>query len=87
MRTAKEIRKYLKQQKWYKDYIYNAKRDAKIWGRIYPRDEKNFIRGYKKEGTICGAFFWMDAFIGSSKWSLRDKNFVKWYNKGKKQDD
>ena len=82
MRTAKEIRKYLKQQKWYKDFIYNAKKHAEIWNIIYPHDEKNFIRGYKKEMTISSAFIWVEDWQGSTKWSSRDKNFVNWYNKG-----
>lgn len=81
MRTAKEIRKYLKQQKWYNEYTYNAKKFA-----LYIREDKNYcndhVRGYEKSRTISGAFLWDGTQQGIDVWSLRDGAFCEWYNKG-----
>lgn len=42
MRTAKEIRNYLKQQKWYKEFVHNTR------VRFKDRRANYVIRGYCK---------------------------------------
>lgn len=78
MRTAKEIRRYLKQQHWYKEYVSNLK---PIWTR---RNMICHIRGYKGDCTISAAFLWDATLQGCDTWRRRDKLFTNWYNRGKK---
>lgn len=79
MRTAKEIRRYLKQQHWYKEYVRNAK-------SIRLKSYYLFhVRGYKGKSTISNAFFWDSSPQGHNIWNHRDVLFVNWYNRGKKR--
>lgn len=84
MRTAKEIRKYLKQQKWYNEYTYNTKKFAHLCGQKRENYDKDHIRGYEKLRTISGAFLWYETQQGIDVWALRDETFCQWYNKGEK---
>lgn len=85
MRTAKEIRQYLRQQRWNKEYIYNARRFGTVYRMIDTNHGNDFIRGYEKIRTICAAFIWSKTIEGSDVWNLRDINFRKWYSKGGKK--
>lgn len=76
MRTAKEIRAYLKQQHWYKEYVRKA--------RSYPNTFNRSIRGYFGESTLYAAFFW-GCGREISIWCHRKDLFVDWYNRGKKR--
>lgn len=79
MRTAKEIRQYLRQQKWYKDYVYNVKKNI----RDPYRSEA--LRGYMKIQTISAPFLWDETPQGDYYWRRIDDKFMKWYDKGRKQ--
>lgn len=76
MRTAREIRRYLKQQHWYKEYVRKARRYPNIFNRA--------IRGYLGEDTLYGAF---DFGYGHEFliWYHRQVFFYDWYNRGKKR--
>ena len=78
MRTAREIRKYLKQQHWYKEYVRDV---AKVPDYLRIRA----VRGYLGINTTNSAFFWCDAPQDIRAWSHRDDLFVNWYNRGKKR--
>lgn len=75
MRTAKEIRQYLVQQRWYKDFVRNVSKYSK-------NHSKEFLRGYYKENTISGGFFWADTMQGHDYWSRIENNFYSWYKRG-----
>lgn len=75
MRTAKEIRKYLKQQHWYKEYVRNLK-----FKHLYIL----FIRGYQGSCTISSAFVWIDTPEGHTVWSRRNLLFLRWYYRGRR---
>lgn len=81
MRTAKEIRQYLKMQKWYKDYVRNVKNERSL----QKKDKKAILRGYNKYATISGAFFWNNTYQGLVFWAKVDEKFLKWYSKGRIQ--
>lgn len=78
MRTSKEIRWYLKQQHWYKEYVRET---SKFPDYIRMRA----VRGYFGIDTISEAFFWSDTPQGQNTWFHRDVLFVNWYNRGKKR--
>lgn len=80
MRTAKEIRKYLKQQKWYKDFVRNTRFRFK-----YSKSKAKYvIRGYCKKDTIACAFLWDRIPQDHEYWEAIDNRFRNWYNKGGK---
>lgn len=78
MRTAKEIRRYLKQQHWYKEYVRNIANEE---NKTYCR---KFIRGYEGGVSIIGAFRWLRAPQRVEVWVVRNYLFMNWYNRGKK---
>ena len=76
MRTAKEIRNYLKQQKWYKDFVRNTKEE-------FSKDMVKYItRGYNRGHTIGSGFTWYLTPQGRGYWKAIDNKFREWYNKG-----
>lgn len=79
MRTAKEIRRYLKQQHWYKEYVRNVK---PRWSK---RNIARYIKGYEGYCTIGGAFFWKKTIQGHRTWMRREELFTNWYNRGKER--
>ena len=81
MRTAKEIRQYLIQQRWYKDYVRNVKKNL----YLTKKDKKEFLKGYQGDCTILYAFCWIETLQGSVYWSNVWDKFMKWYSKGKKK--
>lgn len=78
MRTAREIRKYLKQQHWYKEYKRCVKATCFYTGDL-------FIRGYKGEVTISSALSWRGSPSGYKAWKHRCLLFHRWYKRGKKR--
>lgn len=78
MRIAKEIRRYLKQQHWYKEYVREV---SKFPDYIRIRA----LRGYFGIYTIGSTFFWDDTPQNVHTWSHRDYLFIRWYNRGKKK--
>lgn len=81
MRTAKEIRQYIKQQRWYNDF----KKNIEKYG--FPHSANDFLRGYYKENTISGGFFWQITSQGVEYWGEIEKKFCYWYKKGGKKYD
>ena len=47
----------------------------------------DFLRGYYKEYTISGGFFWATTSQGLEYWSEIERKFCYWYNKGVKKYD
>ena len=82
MRTAKEIRNYLSQQLWYKEYIRNSKKFAKSYKMVETNYGKDIIRGYEKSRTICAAFIWSETMQGADIWVSINNKFIEWYNRG-----
>ena len=78
MRTAKEIRQYLMQQRWYKDYVRNVKKHP----YRTKESKKEVLRGDKKEDTILFAFSWYLTSQGVEYWTNVWDKFMKWYSKG-----
>lgn len=79
MRTAKEIRQYLKCQPWYKDFVYNNKKYG-FGNKAY---KKYTLRGYRHAGTISRAFSWCSTKEGLTVWVNRDVAFRAWYVRGR----
>lgn len=79
MRTAKEIRQYLKQQRWYNDFVHNTR------VRYKDRRSKYIIRGYCKKDTIGCAFLWDHTPQDHEYWEAIYYRFKKWYDKGVKK--
>lgn len=77
MRTSKEIRQYLKQQHWYKDFVHYTKRENQLYGNY----EKVCLRGYFGPETIAYAFLWRRTKEGIRVWRHRDYKFRNWYDK------
>lgn len=79
MRTAKEIRNYLKQQKWYKDFV----RNTRLRYRYHNKNTVKYVlRGYCKIDTIKCAFYWDRTPQYYKYWKAMDGKFRNWYNKG-----
>lgn len=88
MRTAKEIRQYLKSKPWYKDFVYNVKKSPYEYKSKYTRtirkaDAKRVLKGYFGLETLEAAFSWHRTKEGPYTWALRDQLFEQWYEKGK----
>lgn len=79
MRTAKEIRAYLKQQHWYKDFVRNTKKRGDTSLILKP-----CIRGYNGRYTITRAFTWYLTSQGHDVWEYRSRLFSQWYDKGRR---
>lgn len=78
MRTAKEIRKYLIQQRWYKDFVSNLRyRGSNVIKKI--------TRGYLKKDTVSCGFMWDATPQGHDYWHRINDTFINWYNKGEKK--
>lgn len=77
MRTAKEIRRYLKQQHWYKEYVRNIANEE---NKTYCR---KFIRGYEGRVSIICAFRWLMNPQRVEVWV--NYLFMNWYNREKKR--
>lgn len=77
VRTAKEIRQYLRQQRWYKDFLYNTR---KSYGKD-KKKAKKCLRGYRGSETLLCAFQWYKTPQGQKKWSERALIFRQWYYK------
>lgn len=80
MRTAKEIRNYLKQQKWYNDFVYYTKKNLRKQPK-YSKYIRNALKGYHKDLTIHNAFCWSDTKEGYYVWKFRHLKFNDWYGR------
>lgn len=78
MKTAEQIKEYLKTQDWFKLYIFNIIKDT-----FHSDIVENIISALNGEylsATISGAFVWGHTPEGHTYWNLIDVEFKKWYN-------
>lgn len=80
MRTAKEIRQYLKCQPWYNNFKYYTK-TSRCYYWHDKSSSKKALRGYRYVDTISVAFSWRYTIEGFDVWDQRDMTFRKWYFK------
>lgn len=76
MKTAEQIKEWLKSHKWYRSYKRNITKENKNY--------KDFIEGRKDIGTISAAFRWSEhpyrKINGVKFWSEIHGEFIKWFN-------
>ena len=78
MKTAEQIKEYLKTQDWFKLYIFNTIKDdnhSDIVEHIVLA-----LNGKYLTNTISSAFIWDNTPEGHTYWNLIDVEFRKWYN-------
>lgn len=73
MKTAKQIRRYLRKQVWYKPWL-------KFTWRAQTLEEfLVYFLGFKNENTLRG-FVWRNTVHGASFWNKADNDFRSWYH-------
>ena len=73
-RSKNDIKKWLKEKKWYQKYADNLKIE-------YPdiNERRKFLSGDKNTSTISAAFCYRDTPEGVDFWSQIEEMFLKWY--------
>lgn len=70
MKTRKEIRTYLRAQRWYAQYMENIKHPE--------RKKSNLLNGTYERNSIRKAFDWNETPEGFEFWKKEDIKFQKW---------
>lgn len=72
MKTAKQVRRYLRKQLWYKSWLKFTYAQQTLEEFLV------YFLGFKDEDTLRG-FVWKDTVHGESFWKKADNDFRSWY--------
>ena len=77
MKTEKEIKEYLENKVWYKEFVKNTinQLPKEINGYLH-----QVISGKNGRGTISSAFTWSLTEEGREYWEEIAKKFISWYD-------
>lgn len=73
MKTAEQIKNWLKQQEWY-DKFEKYVRECNCEEFV-----NEILEGKRGEDTICGAFFWDSTEESNDYWNKIDNQFLSWF--------
>ena len=76
MRTKEEIKKWLEEKPWFKNYVKNIYLQRLDFN---PSTMERFLSGSKGEDTISGAFTWCGTSEEHKFWECVNKEFHNWY--------
>lgn len=72
--TAKAISKYLRAQKWFREYLHEMYTNNDVTNKAGISD---YLNGKRGEYTISGGFDWSKSSI--EVWTKRNDRFWNWY--------
>lgn len=75
MKTPKQIKKWLRSQRWYPQFVKNMK-ELRVTGLDY-----SILNGKWGQQTISAGFVWDMSPEGQDFWNDKDTQFLLWYHR------
>ena len=72
--TAKAVSKYLRAQKWFREYLHEMYTNNDVTNKA---DVSDYLNGKRGEYTISGGFDWSKS--STEVWAKRNDRFWNWY--------